>query len=378
MKRALEKATNPKRVSFAVLDAHADGDPDCAGIFKDQHLRELCKIGGPLLEKLGYSVEESECRAEVLGRTRAFLIEAKSGMGPVHQRGVAGEMLRFEREDNMCLSMDSHMDFRVGWDEILLKDWASTRNEFAILTAYPMDVEMLNNPDTDCVDLCGYSLEAGIPRGRQGGNMPQNHVSPYLTMNWAAGLSFHRCHMERAVPVDWHMRWIFTGEEIDRAVRAFTNGYDLYLPQNTAVLHEYKHAKQTFQKFTDPMSQEKGLTAARERLHSLFQTGDEGKKTSAEEFGKFGLGTQRSLEDYVRWSGVNFGGQWPKWMKDNSVEETPEGHAFCRNLPRLPVKDQTALLESIGVRPASDVPGVDGQGHVILVGDDEVHPLQLI
>ena len=44
-------------------------------------------------------------------------------------------------------------------------------------------------------------------------------------------------NMERAVPVDWHLRWIFTGEEINRAVRLFTHGYDMYLPTCAAVLH---------------------------------------------------------------------------------------------------------------------------------------------
>ena len=65
---------------------------------------------------------------------------------------------------------------------------------------------------------------------------------PKLTTLWAAGLSFARCHAERAVPYDPHTPYIFWGEEFSRTARFFTNGYDIYTPSRTIVAHDYKRA----------------------------------------------------------------------------------------------------------------------------------------
>ncbi len=71
---------------------------------------------------------------------------------------------------------------------------------------------------------------------------------PVLNAAWMAGLSFARCHAERRVPNDPHMpqvlhaaipgpharcmvcagAQIFWGEEMSRAARLWTHGYDLY------------------------------------------------------------------------------------------------------------------------------------------------------
>merc|ERR1719238_636138 len=102
--------------------------------------------------------------------------------------------------------MDSHMDFREDWDETMVKDWLATGNEFAILTTYPLsmdDAAKGKQFENTRIDLCGYSLEAGIPRGKTGATLfkPDNaEEAPYLSMNWAAGLSFQRCHADRNVP----------------------------------------------------------------------------------------------------------------------------------------------------------------------------------
>merc|ERR1711953_1017814 len=90
-------------------------------------------------------------------------------------------------------------------------------------------------------------MEDGIPRGQRGGNLATRQGDkPYFYPNWAAGFSFHRCHADRNVPVDKNLKFIFTGEEVSRAVRFWTNGYDLYQPTKTDVYHDYSAAKQDF------------------------------------------------------------------------------------------------------------------------------------
>jgi len=342
-------------------------------------LPTLCQTGSALANAEGVSGDA--CQQRVLGRSHSWLLDPADGEGPAHQRGISTSLLEYHREDAMCLSSDSHMDFERGWDTTMTSDWASTRNEFAVLSAYPANVgSRPHYPTGEYIDLCGYSLEAGVPRGRTGGNEPaQSGVAPYLTVNWAAGLSFHRCHAEKNVPVDWHLRWIFTGEEIDRAVRMFTSGYDIYLPTNIAVTHNYSHASQQFYSY-GPRDQSALKQKSHERLARKFADGwvaeqEEGQRAGGagglQGAANFGVGRQRSLEDFVRWGRVNLGGSWPQWMRDNGVTEMTEAetHHFCKTLERMPVQDEVGLVASVSSKPVEFA--ADENGNVKFYGDGE-------
>merc|ERR1712039_1125894 len=131
----------------------------------------------------------------------------------------------------MCLNTDSHMDFLKYWDTSMLEDWKATGNEFAVLSTYPQSFEQRASAGKQMhVTLCGYWLSGGTPRGATGLNEFSHEQKPGLTMNWAAGQSFSRCHAEKNVPADKNLRWVFDGEEVDRALRLWTHGYDLYNP----------------------------------------------------------------------------------------------------------------------------------------------------
>ena len=60
---------------------------------------------------------------------------------------------------------------------------------------------------------------------RNGVAAAASHLArPMLGCLWGAGLSFARCHAERAVPADPHTAGVFDGEEFTKAARLFTNG----------------------------------------------------------------------------------------------------------------------------------------------------------
>merc|ERR1712232_865116 len=126
------------------------------------------------------------------------------------------------------MTTDSHMGFSDAWDVLTLDNWKRINNEFAVLSTYPSD---LGCPQPCAAsELCGYTLEVdGMPRAYARGDV-NREGPPLLTMNWAAGYAFHRCHADRNVPVDKNLAWIFSGEEMHRAARLWTAGYDLYLP----------------------------------------------------------------------------------------------------------------------------------------------------
>jgi prolyl 4-hydroxylase len=131
----------------------------------------------------------------------------------------------------------------------------------------------------------------------------------------------------------------FTGEEITLAVRAFTHGYDLFEPSRIIVWHQYVRADQ--RKHWDdhlgdgsPAWHERDA-ASRTKVRRLFEEPD---------FGPFGLGTERTLEDYEAYAGLSFrhhqlqdytrhnleppnppaSPDWPTRVRDHEVDITVE------------------------------------------------------
>jgi len=344
---AIAKAKYPDRLEFRVMQAMDEAlhDVSCAQHFKDVYLQDYCKA----------KTDANACQREVLARLKVWTIPLEDGQGPAHQRGLLNELLEFKSTDAFCMTTDSHMDFHHDWDELTIEDWKSTNNEFAVLTAYPMS--MMSDQDHvyegSHVDLCGYFLENGIPRGKTGANLPTGRSDkPYLTMNWAAGLSFHRCHADRNVPVDKNLRFIFTGEEVNRATRLWTNGYDLYLPSRVTVYHDYSAAKQEFWRFQGKGSHTASVES-RQRLATLLEMDNVAKKLPKEQLEPYGLGSQRTLEQWVEWSCVDLGTErWRKLLLDRgkvpSASSGPDGpHNFCQRLQRVPVRDVALLNASI-------------------------------
>ncbi|CAK0797670.1 unnamed protein product [Prorocentrum cordatum] len=377
LRRALERASFPDRVSFTVLQARLPQHEDCVGIFRSRHLPELCAAGGLGAPFAGGPAEE--CQQRVLRRSRAWLLDPRAAQGPVHTRGVAARLLEPQDLSAMCLSTDAHMDFNRGWDVSLIEDWLSAGNEFAVLTVYPESVDRIDKPvGSRIVSSCGYTLEEGIPRGRQAQDYARSDVRmPLLTPNWAAGFSFHRCHAEKLVPVDWRLRWIFTGEEVNRAVRLWTHGYDLYAPASVAVLHNYTNAKQEFQQFGDRHRQILQKRRSQRQVRRLLETltADDlaaGEAEEQEGLGRFGLGAQRSLEEFVMWSRANLGGKWARALMDPWGRVQDTRIEDCLWLQRRPIRDPGALLQSLRSPSGAERAVAEVGEEVLLAGEEDV------
>jgi hypothetical protein len=55
--------------------------------------------------------------------------------------------------------------------------------------------------------------------------------------NPTKGLSFSKCHAEKAIMNDPKLNQIFDGEEFGRGARLWTSGYDFYTPHKNYVFH---------------------------------------------------------------------------------------------------------------------------------------------
>lgn len=99
----------------------------------------------------------------------------------------------------------------------------------------------------------------------------------------------------------------FHGEEITLAVRAFTHGYDLFHPARPVIYHEYtrngrpKHWDDHGRDSGRPFGASVFDHISKARVRQLL-----GMELAAQDFGRYGLGSHRSLSEYERFAGVDF------------------------------------------------------------------------
>lgn len=99
----------------------------------------------------------------------------------------------------------------------------------------------------------------------------------------------------------------FRGEEITLSARAYTHGYDLFHPTFPIIWHYYLRPQE--QKHWDNHQNGKGFiintnirdTKAKERVRKLL-----GIEKNNINFGRYGLGTERSLHQYELYAGLDF------------------------------------------------------------------------
>jgi len=346
----LDQAEHPERVHVGVVQQNDEGDEDV--------LEGFCKaLGTPLVLHQAYEGRSGlnrrqpgedpwgqgrytaksfeDCRPA--SRIRVFRMDSSEAAGPVYARAQQRRLLQDgDNMEDFCLQLDAHAVFTRGWDSKLLKQFADTNNEYAVLTTYPTDAGTLqpngefpnSNNHWEMPHLCTAQLQGrGVVRN-DGASAAANLERPLLGKLWAAGLSFSRCHAERDVPADPHLKQIFSGEEFSRGARLWTNGYDFYTLSRPVVGVYYgteEGGEGSWGFNDDEMEQSEG------RLSQLLCRGT-GPVPDA--LKGFDLGQRRRFEDYVALTGVDprngvskatscLVRSWTPWLQDAPVPYKP-------------------------------------------------------
>ena len=97
----------------------------------------------------------------------------------------------------------------------------------------------------------------------------------------------------------------FFGEEITLAVRLWTHGWDIYYPNILIVFHDWKrHRRRTH--FQDHHAWERLDSRSVKRALHLLGSQRSNDPDVLQDLSKYGLGTERTLDQYQAYSGVNF------------------------------------------------------------------------
>lgn len=215
------------------------------------------------------------------------------------------------------LHLDSHNRFAPGWDTQLkeqLDILIDAGYEKPILTAYVNNYSA-EQGNKEYVSPCGsveHLNEAPTElklRNFSHGGIP-NFKSPYIRdfKNFELPVtgylySGHFCftlgQFTTEVPHDPEL--YFLGEESSIALRAYTHGYDIFHPLKNVVWHAYNREYRGSRHWDDHEAWADIDKKSIHRCKVLFGIEDE-----EIDFGIYGLGEERTREDYFRESGFDY------------------------------------------------------------------------
>jgi len=238
-------------------------------------------------------------------------------------------------DERYTLQIDSHMRFVDHWDTILIEMLESLRSKGhskPILSTYPapfdpdtFDEE--NPPDCKPMMMKFYRFsKSGIPYF-----IPDywNEIftRPVRSRFMSGGFVFADGTLIDDVPHDPNI--YFQGEEISMSLRTFTHGYEIFHPHIGVLWHEYERDSATKHWFDNTTSWFDKDQKSLNRVGVLLGINN-GKIEK-----QFGLGTEKTLEDYIQFSGIDFK---TSSVQKRTLDNLPPILDFVDESPFVPYK----------------------------------------
>jgi Glycosyltransferase (GlcNAc) len=248
--------------------------------------------------------DETESMEEFADDPRFKIVDVphKDSQGCCWARSKTQELYAGE---TYTMQIDSHMRFVHHWDELCVKmmnQLLEKGHKKPMLTGYPPSFF----PDNDPAGRMQYPLQMAFDKFVDYGVINfkcykllgyETMTAPAPCMFVSAGFIFTLGQFCKEVPYDPNIQ--FRGEEITLCVRAYTHGYDFFHPHEIVLWHEY----------TRPTAPKNNLvTEATKQSYQRCEVmlGVGGKDMNSIDFGIYGFGNERTLEDYENFSGICF------------------------------------------------------------------------
>ena len=213
------------------------------------------------------------------------------------------------KKEKYTLQIDSHMRFEKGWDTEyinMIKQLQKKGHKKPLLTGYVSSFDPDNDPQGRVNEPWQMAFDRFIPEGAVfflPETIPnwQSMTEPVTSRFYSAHFCFTLGEFSNEVQHD--PEFYFHGEEISIAARAYTHGYDLFHPHKVLIWHEYTR-KGRVKQWDDDKEWGKRNEICHKKNRQLF--GMDGESSEGVDFGKYGFGTERTLRDYEKYSGLLF------------------------------------------------------------------------
>ena len=252
-------------------------------------------------------------KAKIKDQITYLHIEPKNARGPCWARSLAQTLMN---DEEYFLQVDSHTTFEKDWDEYLIKYIKTIKKDHKkpVISAYPRGFEIVDfnkkifrklQEDDHSTHVMILDKEKSFKDGyfsMQKG-LPSSSKSIYKGFLLSAGFLFAESEMVEQVPYDPNL--YFEGEETTMALRLFTNGFDIFHIPRIPLFHcyvDYSNEAKRPMHWNEEENKDRTVkwqelqSRSKERISKII-TGDMK--------GSFGLGLDRSLEDYKELSGID-------------------------------------------------------------------------
>ncbi|HSV48210.1 MAG TPA: GlcNAc-transferase family protein [Ramlibacter sp.] len=288
-------------------------------------------------------------------------LDARQARGPCWARAIAMTLYRGE---SWFLQLDSHMEFEPDWDAALLgqaQAIAQKQPRF-VISCYPapflfVDGQPVRQDTTR--NVLAHVVKPGVGFSPEHPVLmfeahPVEQEEPVRGFHLGAGCLFGPGELVQRFPYDPFL--YFHGEEQAFAARLFTHGWDIFHIAGMPISHLYYDPASSkrvlhWDQALDTQRTEKWWELerrSRERLGHLLCEG--------RDLGIYGLGHERSLDDYARFCGIDYRGR----------EIAPVAYEGpWRQVPRLVLEPQmpeplrVVHAPAVPAREAHAAPGYD-------------------
>lgn len=214
---------------------------------------------------------------------------------------------QYDGED-YTLQLDSHHRFTKYWDMTLIRMLNKLKekgHEKPLLTAYIPSFNPEKDPQERIREPWRMNFDRFIPEGAI--FFLPGSIDDWRNLNEPVPARFYSAHFCFApgsfcLDVPHDPNYYFHGEEINIAVRAYTHGYDLFHPHRVVIWHEYTR-KGRAKQWDDDIAWGQRNNESHKRNRKFFEIDGEVRDI---DFEIYDLGTERTLEDYERYSGIQF------------------------------------------------------------------------
>ncbi len=308
LKDCIEKSKNPENLVFSICWQHANED-----------------------EWDTLSEYENDKRFKIID------IPHLQAQGPCWARNKLQQQYD---DEEYTLQLDSHHRFVQDWDEQLIEMYKSLKDkgyEKPLLTGYIPSYNPSNDPNGRVNVPWRMNFDRFAPEGVV--HFLPATIDEYKELTLPEPARFYSGHFTfgsgsfvKEVPHD--PNYYFHGEEISLAVRAYTWGYDLFHPHKVIIWHEYTRNGKVKQ-WDDVKNWYIKNDESFRRNRKLFGMDNEPQDI---DFGIYGFGPVRTLQDYERYSGISF--------KKRSVQQ----HTLDKKIPPNPIYDTEEEYEATFVQ----------------------------
>lgn len=213
--------------------------------------------------------------------------------------------------EDYYLQLDSHHRFAKGWDDTLkdLVNYLRAKgSNKPVLSSYVASYFPDKDPNGRLEEVWGLNIDRFMP-----GGVPfltpfhidnwKSHTEPIPSRFLSGHFIFTLGKFVLEVPYDENL--YFHGEESSLSARAYTYGYDIFVPHFPIVWHEYTREGKS-KHWSDASDWKNRDDASYERFRKLFGMDPGCTACTRRALAPTYFGHQRSLEQYERYAGLKF------------------------------------------------------------------------